>query len=141
MIEHTCFTHYAGTFCTCPSGFKLKNATFCEDVDECALPIGVCTQLCNNTVGGYVCSCHKGYHLLVDDMRTCRALGEDPKLLVANRQHIRQIDLRTIWIHAFRCPRISRRRDGASTRLNSADTAARKKFTVVGVGGGAPTSM
>ena len=37
------------------------------DVDECLTNNGGCDQLCDNTVGSYVCSCEDGYRLLRDD--------------------------------------------------------------------------
>lgn len=46
------------------------------DVDECALPEPVdgsgplCSQICHNTLGSYLCSCHHGYELR-PDQRTC----------------------------------------------------------------------
>ncbi|KAJ8289889.1 hypothetical protein GJAV_G00006450 [Gymnothorax javanicus] len=46
------------------------------DVDECALPEPsdgsgpLCSQICHNTLGSYLCSCHHGYELR-PDQRTC----------------------------------------------------------------------
>ncbi|KAJ8287792.1 hypothetical protein COCON_G00004510 [Conger conger] len=46
------------------------------DVDECALPEPdddsgpLCSQICHNTLGSYMCSCHHGYELR-PDQRTC----------------------------------------------------------------------
>ena len=36
------------------------------DINECEEGVSGCSQLCNNTVGGYFCSCTKGYSLLED---------------------------------------------------------------------------
>ena len=35
----------------------------CVDVDECAGGTSNCSQLCNNTLGSYECSCNIGYML------------------------------------------------------------------------------
>ncbi|KAJ8354959.1 hypothetical protein SKAU_G00225260 [Synaphobranchus kaupii] len=46
------------------------------DVDECALPVPddgsgpLCSQICHNTLGSYLCSCNHGY-VLRPDQRTC----------------------------------------------------------------------
>lgn len=46
------------------------------DIDECSAPTPVdgsgplCTQICLNTLGSYLCSCHHGYELR-SDQRTC----------------------------------------------------------------------
>lgn len=34
------------------------------DINECSIQNGACSQICNNTVGSYFCSCLAGYHLL-----------------------------------------------------------------------------
>ena len=41
------------------------------DIDECAEQLDECQQVCNNTIGSYVCDCHIGY-ALNSDGRTCR---------------------------------------------------------------------
>ncbi|PIK39828.1 hypothetical protein BSL78_23319 [Apostichopus japonicus] len=45
------------------------------DADECAAKPGPCEQICDNILGGYECSCRKGYSLSLDDRTTC--LDED----------------------------------------------------------------
>uniref|UniRef100_A0A8D3CYU3 Vitamin K-dependent protein C n=1 Tax=Scophthalmus maximus TaxID=52904 RepID=A0A8D3CYU3_SCOMX len=46
------------------------------DIDECSAPAAgdgsgpLCTQICLNTLGSYLCSCHHGYELR-SDQRTC----------------------------------------------------------------------
>lgn len=93
--EHLCLpsTSKVGRFCQCRVGYRAINATHCEDIDECATP-GSCSQRCMNTPGSFRCSCYHGY-ILQRDAKTCRALGNSPKLLLANRVNIRQIDLMT----------------------------------------------
>uniref|UniRef100_UPI00358DF645 latent-transforming growth factor beta-binding protein 1-like isoform X2 n=1 Tax=Myxine glutinosa TaxID=7769 RepID=UPI00358DF645 len=45
----------------CPHGYRKENATYCADIDECALR-GVCTKgTCINSAGNYTCVCRKGY--------------------------------------------------------------------------------
>ena len=41
------------------------------DVDECSEQTDECQQICNNTIGSYVCDCRIGYALNTDG-RTCR---------------------------------------------------------------------
>ena len=33
------------------------------DVDECAMNISECQQICKNSIGSYSCGCYEGYHL------------------------------------------------------------------------------
>ena len=40
------------------------------DIDECALGINGCNQICTNTIGSYVCSCYIGYQIS-SNRRTC----------------------------------------------------------------------
>ena len=42
----------------------------CVDLDECATSNGGCSQMCNNTIGSFICSCRDGF-LLAGDGRTC----------------------------------------------------------------------
>jgi len=48
----------------------LSNFVWLTDINECEEGISGCSQLCNNTVGGYFCSCMAGYSLL-EDGRNC----------------------------------------------------------------------
>lgn len=41
-----------------------------SDVNECLEQTSGCQQVCNNTEGGYVCSCREGYTLNSDN-KTC----------------------------------------------------------------------
>lgn len=63
----------------------------CEDVDECSFKTDpVCSHTCTNTIGSFVCGCNKGYDLRPDGF-TCKARGNPPTLLFANRVDIRQV--------------------------------------------------
>ena len=44
------------------------------DIDECDEDISGCTQICNNLIGSYNCTCYIGFYLLTDN-HTCR--GEE----------------------------------------------------------------
>ena len=44
------------------------------DIDECQIP-GSCSQLCENRVAGFKCSCHSGYQLDPGNHVSCLALG------------------------------------------------------------------
>ncbi|XP_011296947.1 low-density lipoprotein receptor-related protein 4 isoform X1 [Fopius arisanus] len=80
--------------CACDSGFSLSgdNVT-CLDINECEFSKEpVCSQLCNNTYGGFACGCITGY-ILRPDMRTCKANGGNPSLILTNRVDIRRVSL------------------------------------------------
>jgi len=46
-------------------------------VNECLVTPALCSQACDNTDGGYKCSCRAGYEL--DGLRTCRDINECQK--------------------------------------------------------------
>ncbi|XP_026857231.2 thrombomodulin [Electrophorus electricus] len=51
--------------CDCPRGFIIEERSteyFCIDIDECEM--FYCDQICNNTAGGYICSCTQGFNLI-----------------------------------------------------------------------------
>ena len=47
----------------------------CSDINECVADTDGCSQICNNTVGSFECSCRTGFTLL-DDGRTCAEVNE-----------------------------------------------------------------
>uniref|UniRef100_H2Z4K5 EGF-like domain-containing protein n=1 Tax=Ciona savignyi TaxID=51511 RepID=H2Z4K5_CIOSA len=89
--EHTCRTSLGGRAqCVCAKGFELaSDLSSCEDLDECAEEAS-CSQICNNTIGSFVCSCLAGYSLRPDG-RTCKASGPEAALLFTNRIDIKKI--------------------------------------------------
>ncbi|KAH9498711.1 hypothetical protein Btru_004630, partial [Bulinus truncatus] len=54
----------------CPTGFE-ERGSFCVDVDECAEKTHNCQQLCENSEGGFQCSCLPG-NTLTKDKKTCQ---------------------------------------------------------------------
>ena len=46
---------------------------FSIDIDECE-GVNDCQQLCENTVGSYVCSCNEGF-TLAEDSRNCTGMS------------------------------------------------------------------
>lgn len=47
--------------CSCEDGYQLADdKTSCEDIDECETGQDNCDQDCENTEGGFKCSCHTG---------------------------------------------------------------------------------
>ena len=44
-----------------------------SDINECSINNGNCSQMCNNTIGSYVCSCSIGY-LLSSNNRSCSGM-------------------------------------------------------------------
>ncbi|KAM4713533.1 thrombomodulin-like [Anableps anableps] len=62
--------------CFCPEGYVSEergDSTFCIDINEC--DHFYCDQECQNTYGGFVCSCKPGYKL-VDQMK-CVETGDE----------------------------------------------------------------
>lgn len=80
--NQTC-TNTTGSYkCSCGDGFTLNSDNHgCDgintykltyhkcfmcvytDIDECAIDIDPCEQMCNNNYGSYSCSCYTGYYL------------------------------------------------------------------------------
>ncbi|XP_071521746.1 low-density lipoprotein receptor-related protein 4 isoform X2 [Panulirus ornatus] len=84
-----------GDSCLCQHGYTLAaDNTTCMDVDECTV-FQPCSQLCENTVGGFKCDCVDGYSLR-NDYLTCKAKGQLATLIFANRIDIRQITIDTL---------------------------------------------
>ncbi|XP_030378935.1 putative vitellogenin receptor isoform X2 [Scaptodrosophila lebanonensis] len=86
----------SGAECYCPPGFRqARFQNVCEDVNECQEREDVCSQSCENTSGGYRCTCASGYQLDANN-RTCRGQGEEEPLLLYTTQmavmgvHLRQ---------------------------------------------------
>lgn len=53
---------------------RTSNSNF-SDINECALMTNPCQMICNNTEGGYSCSCGPGFTLNRDNS-TCRDIDE-----------------------------------------------------------------
>ncbi|KAG8181261.1 hypothetical protein JTE90_018780, partial [Oedothorax gibbosus] len=80
----------------------------CEDINECEMP-GSCSHFCNNTKGGFKCSCADGYFLEHDHKR-CKADGGAASFVYLLPDQIRGIDLGT------RSTRVYVKNDGADMR-------------------------
>ena len=89
--SHICSNTLGSVICSCMTGYvlnadlrtcdgKMSTTNYVEnknnvwflylDINECAVNIGNCSQLCNNINGSYVCSCWTGYGLNSDN-KTC----------------------------------------------------------------------
>ena len=62
------------SFLSCKYKQKQKTESelhfYSTDFDECQLATPPCGQLCNNTVGSFMCACRDGYRL-ENNGRTC----------------------------------------------------------------------
>ncbi|CAH1226370.1 HMCN1 [Branchiostoma lanceolatum] len=73
-----CITNSLGTAeCVCRSGYVLSlDSLTCEDYDECSAGEHHCSQLCNNTAGGYSCYCGEGYYTDEEKDHLCLDIDE-----------------------------------------------------------------
>ncbi|XP_056395554.1 LOW QUALITY PROTEIN: hemicentin-2 [Hyla sarda] len=58
----------------CPGGFIQSADSYCTDIDECDLR-RLCSHICQNNPGSFLCSCPAGYTLAMDN-RNCRDVDE-----------------------------------------------------------------
>ncbi|XP_070548454.1 fibrillin-2-like isoform X9 [Ptychodera flava] len=71
--EQSCTMENMRPSCSCPPGYVIANdGRSCNDIDECSRyrSHGLCQQGCQNTLGGFRCSCNRGYGLNAN-RRTC----------------------------------------------------------------------
>ncbi|KAF7240345.1 Low-density lipoprotein receptor-related protein 1 [Varanus komodoensis] len=89
--EAKCIQTPSSVYCTCRSGFqKVADKNSCEDINEC-LNFGVCSQLCNNTKGSYMCTCAKNF---MKTHQMCKAEGSEYQILyIADDNKIRSMYL------------------------------------------------
>ncbi|KAM4699918.1 prolow-density lipoprotein receptor-related protein 1 isoform 2-T2 [Discoglossus pictus] len=86
--ETKCVQIPNAVFCACKDGFqRIPGTNACRDTNEC-LKFGVCSQLCNNTKGSYMCTCAKNF---VKSNHTCKANGTDQVLYIADDNEIRSL--------------------------------------------------
>ncbi|KAK3096776.1 hypothetical protein FSP39_003202 [Pinctada imbricata] len=52
--------------CECNAGYQEVPPGQCEDVDECQMYNGGCSQSCTDTEGSYTCECTAGYQIQTD---------------------------------------------------------------------------
>lgn len=78
-LEFFCrLTQYGGYQCFCPldeCNIQPVNGTECQDVNECQIDNGGCSDICNNSAGSFVCACRSGLQLS-NDGRTCEDVNE-----------------------------------------------------------------
>jgi len=78
--EHACYKDDSNQQkCDCYANYVVdpSDNKKCKDIDECdpANPIHRCNQICENTLGGYNCSCQRGFELSKDGY-DCKDINE-----------------------------------------------------------------
>ncbi|XP_070549897.1 mucin-like protein [Ptychodera flava] len=83
--DHTCNNIIGGHYCECNDGYVLNvDGLSCDDIDECAMDLSTCPQLCVNTMttastpDGYTCACSPGFNDTQGDGRVCAASRSCP---------------------------------------------------------------
>ncbi|XP_014680723.1 PREDICTED: low-density lipoprotein receptor-related protein 2-like [Priapulus caudatus] len=90
-----CWNTPAGALCTCPHGFtktESNTTSTCVDINECEGQYGLCSQVCENVPGTYLCKCTSGY-IYSKTANTCEAEGLYPLLFFSTKKEIRAIYL------------------------------------------------
>ena len=54
---------------------SLSQSPTCLDVNECTAYNDTCDQICNNTIGSFICSCRADYQL-IESNNTCVDINE-----------------------------------------------------------------
>ncbi|XP_039721687.1 prolow-density lipoprotein receptor-related protein 1 isoform X1 [Pteropus medius] len=87
--EARCVRTENAAYCACRSGFHtVPGQPGCQDINEC-LRFGTCSQLCNNTKGGHLCSCARNF---MKTHNTCKAEGSEYQVLyIADDNEIRSL--------------------------------------------------
>lgn len=87
--EARCVRTEKAAYCACRSGFHtVPGQPGCQDINEC-LRFGTCSQLCNNTKGGHLCSCARNF---MKTHNTCKAEGSEYQVLyIADDNEIRSL--------------------------------------------------
>ena len=81
------------------------------DINECAIGASGCSQLCNNTIGSYVCACNPGYQLSYDSLTCNGECGDSIEWCVAinftSYNLTMQMSMSVLkmedWAHVHRC--------------------------------------
>ena len=74
----------------------------CIDLDEC-MDSSLCDQVCENTFGGYECSCNPGYKLQMDNS-TCEGSYKNALYFVQHLPLLEmkcQCDIYGVSVHPF----------------------------------------
>ncbi|RVE72792.1 hypothetical protein OJAV_G00041090 [Oryzias javanicus] len=85
--EAHCVVNGSDSFCSCKPGFQSSGKNRCEDKNECQ-QFGVCSHICNNTKGSYMCTCHKPFS---KHNHTCKT-DSLKHLYIADDNEIRSLD-------------------------------------------------
>lgn len=87
--EARCVRTEKAAYCACRPGFHtVPGQPGCQDINEC-LRFGTCSQLCNNTKGGHLCSCARNF---MKTHNTCKAEGSEYQVLyIADDNEIRSL--------------------------------------------------
>lgn len=62
--------------CSCLAGYELQPDGRCVDIDECALGLHGCSDICENVPGSYRCSCLPGFAVDPLDSSKCIDIDE-----------------------------------------------------------------
>ncbi|XP_060519705.1 fibrillin-3 isoform X1 [Cylas formicarius] len=60
----------------CDAGYQMNGHNECIDIDECAVGAVWCSHACQNTPGGYQCTCPNGFELAKDNTSRCVDVDE-----------------------------------------------------------------
>ncbi|XP_047139272.1 low-density lipoprotein receptor-related protein 1 isoform X1 [Hydra vulgaris] len=86
---HRCVQNGSWIQCQCGPGYKYDENKTCVDINECEQTPLICSQICNNIKGSFLCKCANGYEH--NDIGECKAIGPPSILFIPTNRKLMKI--------------------------------------------------
>ena len=75
--------------------FVKKLILVLSDINECDTVLGACSQICENTVGSFECSCINGFKSMLKNPNHCVIASGKVGIIFAHQTDLRLLDIST----------------------------------------------